>query len=329
MSEPSSIAEQAGAAEPDRKDVIEAGQTTLSFKVSDQDAGQRLDKLLATLMPEHSRGRLQEWIRAGQVSVDGQQLPPKAKLESGCCISVIPELHEKDHRIEPQAIDFEVIYEDEALLIINKPAGLVVHPGAGQPDQTLQNGLLHYRPDLAKVARAGIVHRLDKDTTGLMVVAATPQAQTQLVRDLQEREITRAYVALVWGVPVAGGTIDQPLGRHPRERLRFAVRPGGRDAVTHYRVGEKFEKHAHLNVQLETGRTHQIRVHMQHQGFPLVGDPLYGRRGDPYRAILKRQALHASHLSLIHPLSGEEVEFDAPIPADMQEIMNVWRAETS
>lgn len=307
------------------------GQTDeqpLSFLLDTSLAGQRQDKILAQLLPEHSRARLQEWIRQGRVMVDGQVLPPKSKLEAGMRLEVQPpEPSLVESEAQPQAIDFPVVYEDEHLLVINKPAGLTVHPGAGQADGTLLNGLLHYRPGLAVLPRAGIVHRLDKDTTGLMVVAATLEAQTALVRALQEREIKRQYWALVWGVPVAGRTIDEPLGRHPRDRTRYVVRPGGRDAVTHFRVLEKFQRHSLIEVQLETGRTHQIRVHMQHLGFPLVGDPSYGRRGDPYRKALGRQALHACALSLVHPASGQVMDWQAPMPPDMQELVDGWRAE--
>lgn len=304
----------------------DADQTALTLEVSPQDDGVRLDKWLAGQLPQHSRARLQAWIKDGQVQVDGQIQPPKWRLLGGSRVDVQPAAPELPHTVVAQAIDFEVVFEDEHMLIVNKPAGLTVHPGAGQPDGTLQNGLLHYRPSLAQVARAGIVHRLDKDTSGVMVVAATPQAQTQLVRDLQAHNIQRHYRALVWGVPVAGSTVDAPLGRHPRERIRFAVRPGGREAVTHYRVAEKFSRHADLQVQLETGRTHQIRVHMQHVGYPLIGDPLYGRRGDPYRARLGRQALHAQQLQLPHPHSGQIMSFEVPLPADMQAIVDDWRS---
>ncbi len=321
MSEPPSITK------PDLASECSPGadETSLSFEVSMADAGQRLDKLLAGLMPEHSRGRLQDWIRQSRVRVDGAVVAPKTKIDGGSRIDVWPVVEAPDTEVEAQPIDFAVVYEDEHLIIVNKPAGLTVHPGAGQRDGTLQNGLLHHRPALAAVPRAGIVHRLDKDTTGLMVVAATPQAQTHLVRELQAREIEREYCAMVWGVPVAGSTVDAPLARHPRDRLRFAVSAAGREAVTQYRVSEKFEKHSVLQVRLETGRTHQIRVHMQHAGYPLIGDALYGRRGDPYRHSLGRQALHAQHLALTHPASGERVSFDANLPPDMQAILEQWR----
>ena len=298
----------------------------MQFDVSVENDGMRLDKFLAELLPQHSRARIQAWIKQGCVDVDGQQVPAKTRLQFGSRVTVQPVFEAAAAEIEAQQIDFEVLYEDADILVVNKPAGLTVHPGAGQPDGTLQNGLLHYRPELRQLPRAGIVHRLDKDTSGVMVVAASPEAQTQLVRELQERNIQREYIALVWGVPVAGATVEQPLARHPRDRLRFAVRPGGREAVTHYRVAEKFDKHACLRVRLETGRTHQIRVHMQHAGYPLIGDPLYGRRGDPYRHSLGRQALHAIELRLSHPRSGEEMQFLAPLAEDLEEILNVWRS---
>ncbi len=303
----------------------QTGEGALSFLIEEDLAGQRLDKALALLMPEQSRARLQGWIRDGHVRLDGVVQPPKARVEAGCRIEVEPPAAPQDERVLPQAIDFPVLYEDASLLIVDKPAGLTVHPGAGQPDGTLQNALLHYRPALAGVPRAGIVHRLDKDTSGLMVIAGTAEAQTALVRAIQERSVRREYLALVWGVPVAGATIDAPLGRHPRDRTRYVVRPGGRDAVTHYRVAEKFERHALLRVRLETGRTHQIRVHMQHAGYPLIGDPAYGRRGDPWRQSLGRQALHACTLSLAHPVSGEEMSWESPLPADLQGVLEGWR----
>jgi 23S rRNA pseudouridine1911/1915/1917 synthase len=297
------------------------------FVLGEEFSGQRQDKVLASLLPAHSRARLQAWIREGQVTVDGQVLPPKARLVAGMELSVQPVVVEASTEVCPQHIEFEVFYEDESLLVVNKPAGLTVHPGAGQADGTLQNGLLHYRPELARVARAGIVHRLDKDTTGLMVIAATPEAQTALVRAMQAREIEREYAAIVWGVPVAGATIDEPLGRHAKDRTRFVVRHGGRDAVTHYRVTEKFARHCLLAVRLETGRTHQIRVHLQHAGYPLIGDASYGRRGDPFRGTLGRQALHATKLSLVHPDSQEPMAWQAALPADMQQIIDAWHAE--
>ena len=228
-----------------------------------------------------------------------------------------------------QPIDFEVVYEDADLLVIFKPAGLTVHPGAGQPDGTLQNGLLYYRPTLAAVPRAGIVHRLDKDTSGLMLVAATLEAQTALSRAIQERAVHREYLAVVWGVPVAGATIEANLNRHPRDRTRFAVSPGGRDAVTHFRVQEKFARHSLLRVMLETGRTHQIRVHMQHAGYPLVGDPVYGRRGDPFRQQIPRQALHAWRLSFEHPVDGQTLTFEREPPADMQALIEQLRTQSA
>lgn len=297
----------------------------IELQVSPNDAGLRLDKWLAQQLPEFSRARLQSWIAQGKVLLDGNHTAAKTKLVPGSRVELKLDFSCQQDSAEAQPVEFELLFEDADLLIVNKPAGLTVHPGAGQPDQTLQNGLLYHRPNLAQLPRAGIVHRLDKDTTGVMMVAASTQAHTQLVRALQAREISRDYSALVWGTPVAGATVDAPLGRHPRERTRFAVQQGGRDAVTHYRVVEKFPDHAYLSLKLETGRTHQIRVHMQHMGYPLIGDPMYGRRGDPYRQRLGRQALHATRLKFKHPRSGDEVEFRAPLPTDMQEILDEWR----
>ena len=289
-------------------------------------AGERQDRALAALLPEHSRARLTAWIREGRVTVDGQRLPPKTRMAEGMALTVTPgESPSQVARVEPQAMALDILYEDDEILVINKPAGLTVHPGAGQADGTLQNALLAHRASLARVPRAGIVHRLDKHTSGVLVVAATETAQTALVRAIQAREIGREYRALVWGVPVAGGRIEAALGRHPRDRTRFAVVRRGRDAVTHYRVLEKFERHALLGLALETGRTHQIRVHLQHAGYPIIGDPAYGRRGDPWRRSLGRQALHAYRLSLAHPASGEALSWEVPLPADLQAVLDAWR----
>jgi 23S rRNA pseudouridine1911/1915/1917 synthase len=245
---------------------------------------------------------------------------------------------EADIRFEPQDIPLNIVYEDDDILVINKPAGFVVHPGAGNPDGTVLNALLHYCPQLDVVPRAGIVHRLDKDTTGLMVVAKTIAAQTNLVDALQEREITREYEALANGLMTAGGLVDEPIGRHPTKRTHMAVNVFGRPSVTHYRVMEKFRLHTRLRLRLETGRTHQIRVHMSHITHPLIGDPTYGGRPRPpknatedLREILrhfKRQALHAAMLSLFHPITGEEMTWHAPIPDDMVQLTNILREDS-
>ena len=300
--------------------------------------GKRFDQTLAEMFPDYSRSRLKEWILAGQVSVNGSALTkPREKMYGGEAIEIISEI-EADVRFEAQNIPLTIVYEDDDILVINKPAGLVVHPGAGNPDGTVLNALLHYCPQLDVVPRAGIVHRLDKDTTGLMVVAKTIAAQTNLVESLQAREITREYEAIACGVMTAGGVVDQPIGRHSTKRTHMAVSMMGRPSVTHYRVMEKFRLHTRLRLRLETGRTHQIRVHMSHITHPLVGDPVYGGRPRPpknatteLREVLKefkRQALHAAMLSLFHPITGEEMTWHAEIPQDMVNLTNILRDDS-
>lgn len=294
-------------------------------------AGQRLDQALARLLPDYSRSRIKQWIDAGQVSLDGRQPKPRDAVRGGEQWVLEAEA-EVEVALKPEAIPLDIIFEDEHLLIINKPAGMVVHPGAGNPDNTLQNALLHHAPELANVPRAGIVHRLDKETSGLLVIAKTLAAHTKLVAALSQRDISREYEAVCVGVMTAGGTIDAAIGRHPVDRKRQAIREnGGRDAVTHYRVIKRFRAHTHVAVKLETGRTHQIRVHFAHIRYPLVGDPVYGRRlvlpkaADPdTRSVLqgfRRQALHARRLGLEHPVTGEALEFEAPLPDDMQQLL--------
>lgn len=306
--------------------------------VPDSCLGKRFDQTLAEMFPDYSRSRLKEWILAGQVSVNGDALTiPREKMYGGEQIEIITEV-EADIRFDPQNIPLNIVYEDDDILVINKPAGLVVHPGAGNPDGTVLNGLLHYCPQLDVVPRAGIVHRLDKDTTGLMVVAKTIAAQTNLVESLQAREITREYEAIACGVMTAGGVVDEPIGRHSTKRTHMAVTMMGRPSVTHYRVMEKFRLHTRLRLRLETGRTHQIRVHMSHITHPLVGDPVYGGRPRPpknatieLREVLKsfkRQALHAAMLSLFHPITGEEMTWHAEIPQDMVNLTNILREDS-
>tara|TARA_B100000700_G_scaffold304803_1_gene377879 strand:+ start:43 stop:1011 length:969 start_codon:yes stop_codon:yes gene_type:complete len=289
-------------------------------------AGKRLDQILAELFPDYSRSRMKKWITEGKVSVDAQVIEkPREKLELGALVAIDAEL-EREERYQAQPIELDIVYEDDDILIINKPAGLVVHPGAGAPDGTLLNGLLHYDPDIDHVPRAGIIHRLDKDTTGLMVVARNIPAQTQLVDMMQKREITREYEAVCNGVMTAGGMVDEPIGRHPTKRTHMAVVSTGKPAVTHYRVMERFRAHTLLRLRLESGRTHQIRVHMSHIRHPLVGDLTYGGRprppkqaSDEFLASLRgfnRQALHAAKLSLHHPISGDWMSFEAPRPDD-------------
>ena len=298
----------------------------LSSRVPDALAGMRLDQALAEMFASYSRARLQQWIRGGQVTVDARQWRAKDKVLGGEQIELTATLAEEVTSL-PQAIPLHIVYEDEHLLVINKPAGLVVHPAAGNHDGTMLNALLHYAPELVHVPRAGIVHRIDKETSGLLVVARTLTAQADLVEQLQERSIEREYEAVAIGVMTSGGSVDAPIGRHAIDRKRMAVTRSGKPAVSHYRVAERFRIHTHIKVHLETGRTHQIRVHMAYIHHPLLGDPVYGGRlrippgsSEPLIATLrtfKRQALHAARLALQHPESGEPMEWHAPLPDDM------------
>ena len=300
--------------------------------------GKRFDQTLAEMFPDYSRSRLKEWILAGHVSVNGQVVDKaREKMFGGEQIAINTEI-EAEVRFEAQDIPLNIVYEDDDILVINKPAGFVVHPGAGNPDGTVLNALLHHCPQLDVVPRAGIVHRLDKDTTGLMVVAKTIAAQTNLVESLQAREITREYEAVANGIMTAGGIVDEPIGRHATKRTHMAVTFSGRPSVTHYRVMEKFRLHTRLRLRLETGRTHQIRVHMAHITHPLVGDPVYGGRPRPpknaseeLREMLrqfKRQALHAAMLSLYHPITGEQMTWHAEVPKDMVALTDMLRADS-
>ncbi len=299
--------------------------------------GKRLDQALAEMFPDYSRSRLKEWILAGKVSVNGDiHTRAREKVFGGEQIDINAEV-EAELRFEPQNIPLNIIYEDDDVLVINKPADLVVHPGAGNPDGTVLNALLYHCPQLDVVPRAGIVHRLDKDTTGLMVVAKTIAAQTNLVESLQAREITREYEAIASGVMTAGGLVDEPIGRHATKRTHMAVTLSGRPSVTHYRVLEKYRLHTRLRLRLETGRTHQIRVHMAHITHPLVGDPVYGGRPRPpknstpellnFLRAFKRQALHAAMLSLFHPITGEQMTWHADIPDDFKKLTEVLRQD--
>lgn len=303
-------------------------------RVPDAMTGMRLDQAAAELFADYSRERLKSWIKSGALTVDGSPGKPKDKVYGGEALRLKAEI-EDDTRFEAQDIPLTMVYEDEQVLVIDKPAGLVVHPAAGNPDGTLLNALLHYAPELASVPRAGIVHRLDKDTTGLMVVARTLAAQTTLVEQLQARTVSREYDAVVLGTMTAGGTLDAPIGRHPRDRKRQAVNASGKPAVTHYRVVERFRAHTHVRCRLETGRTHQIRVHMAHLRHPLIGDPVYGGRlklpagaGEALKEGLRafpRQALHARKLAFVHPASGERLMCRAPLPDDMLVLLDMLR----
>ncbi len=300
-------------------------------------AGQRLDQALARLFPEYSRSRLKAWLLDGALLVDGGSPRPRDAVLGGETVAL---------RIEPEAVvvaapepmQLNIVYEDDSLLVVNKPAGLVVHPGAGNPAGTLLNGLLHHAPDLEELPRAGIIHRLDKDTSGVLLVARTLPAHTALVRLLADREIGRYYRAVCNGVLTGGGTIDAPIGRHATDRKRMCVRDDGRHAVTYYTVLERFPAHTYIKVKLETGRTHQIRVHFAYRRHAITGDPVYGGRlalpkgaGERLVQVLRgfrRQALHAARIEFDHPETGEPMRFEAPAPPDMEELLDALRAET-
>ncbi len=305
--------------------------------VPDAASGRRFDAVLAELFPEFSRSRLAEWIKSGDALLDGRQVRPRDPVRGGEAVTLAVVL-EIQTRSEPEDIALDVLYEDEDVFVLNKPAGLVVHPGAGNPAGTLVNALLHRDSSLATLPRAGIVHRLDKDTSGVMVVARTLPAHTALVAQLSAREVHRQYLAVVVGSLVSGGTVNAAIDRHPRDRLRQVVREDGREAVTHYRLRERFRAHTLLECRLETGRTHQIRVHMAHIKHPIIGDPLYGGplklpKGATAGLVeslrgFKRQALHAETLEFVHPLSGEPVRCSTPMPADMLALVATLRDDT-
>ena len=303
-------------------------------------AGRRFDQALAEMFPEFSRSRLAEWIKAGDALLDGQAVRPRDPVRGGETVTVSLRTS-VETRSEAEDIPLEIRYQDADVLVIDKPAGLVVHPGAGNPRGTLVNALLHFDPKLAELPRAGIVHRLEKDTSGLLVVARSLRAHAGLIEQLSGREVHRQYVAVVVGPMIAGSTVNAPIGRHPTDRVRQAVvKEGqGKDAVTHYRVRERFRAHTLVECRLETGRTHQIRVHMAHARHPLIGDPLYGGSFRLPKAAtpelvealrtFRRQALHAEKLSFRHPASGEEITTESPMPADMQALVATLRADTA
>lgn len=314
-----------------------AQKIELTSTVEESQLGQRLDQAAAELFTDFSRSRIKEWLLAGNISVNGTVITkPRTRVLGGEVIVVKAELEDEGRWIA-QDIPLNIVYEDDDILVINKPRDFVVHPGAGTPDSTVLNALLHHYPEIAEVPRAGIVHRLDKDTTGLMVVAKTVPAQTRLVRALQKRRITREYEAIAIGKMTAGGMIEKPIGRHTTKRTQMAVNELGKPAITHYRVAEHFRIHTRLRLRLETGRTHQIRVHMAHLQHPLIGDHLYGGRprlpkeaSPELVAMLRgfdRQALHAVMLKLKHPTTGEEMEFHAPIPDDFVALAEALRTD--
>jgi 23S rRNA pseudouridine1911/1915/1917 synthase len=306
--------------------------------VPDDLAGERLDRALARMFPEYSRTRLKDWLMAGFVTVDGGAMRPKDPVAGGETVRLQPQLA-LSVTSQPEALDLDVVYEDSHLMVVDKPSGLVVHPGAGNLRGTLMNGLLHRVPGLADLPRAGIVHRLDKDTSGLLLIGKTLTAHTALVRQMSAREISRHYVAVCMGVLTGGGTIDAPIARHPVDRLRMSVQDGGRPAVTHYRVLKRYAAHTYISVRLESGRTHQIRVHFAWRRHPLVGDPVYGGRlaipaGASARLTeelrrFRRQALHASQLQFTHPESGESITCEAPVPADLEMLLRVLEEDAS
>ncbi len=299
--------------------------------VPDELGGRRLDQVAVECFPEFSRARLQDWIKTGQLQVDGATRKPKEKLLGGEQLALSVEV-EDDDSWEAENIPLDIVYEDSDIVVINKPAGLVVHPAAGNRSGTLLNALLFHYPGNASVPRAGIVHRLDKETTGLMVVARNLAAHTDLVSQLQERTVSREYEAVVKGVLTAGGVVDAPIARHPNNRLKMAVVKGGKPSVTHYRVLKRYNDYSHIRLKLETGRTHQIRVHMSHQHFPLVGDDLYAgglklpkncpEMLEKKLREFRRQALHARKLGLIHPARDDYMEWEIPLPADFEALLD-------
>lgn len=303
-------------------------------------AGRRFDQSLAEMFPDYSRSRLTAWVKEGKVLLDGAPVAPRHLLRGGETVVLEAELA-PEVDAQPEDIALNIVHEDDDLMVVDKPVGLVVHPGAGNPAGTMLNALLHHAPSLAELPRAGIVHRLDKDTAGLMVVAKSIAAQTALVGMLSRHDVHRQYEAVVLGTMVAGGTVDEAIGRHQHDRLKQGVRDvemGGKEAVTHYRVRERFRAHSVIQCNLETGRTHQIRVHMAHIGHPLVGDQLYGNglrlpRGASQELIdalrgFRRQALHAEKLAFEHTITGEYLEFNSPRPADQEDLIEALRADT-
>jgi len=313
-------------------------QQAFTLVVPEKHTGKRLDQVLALLCPQHSRARLQEWIKAGLVNVDGELRKKKDSVYSGQSIEVRTQTGPHNDSWSGQKIPVDIIYEDDDLIILNKSPGIVVHPGAGNPDKTLANALLFYCSELARIPRAGIIQRLDKDTSGIMVIAKSLGAHTQLVKDLQARKITREYRAVIHGRLISGGRVNAPIGRHPTQRKRMAVTGNGKTATTHYRIIRKFPAFTDVKVNLETGRTHQIRVHMRHLGHPVVGDPVYGGRNRMAKNISRalgekitafpRQALHAARLELIHPVSKERLAWSAPLAQDIKNLLEFIEDES-
>jgi len=312
-------------------------ETPIIKTLTEKYAGKRLDVVVAELFPDYSRSRLKIWIEQGQVLLNGKTAKPKTKISGDEELQLTIQTIESEIACVAEDIPLDIVYQDESIIVINKSADMVVHPAAGHYSGTIQNALLYFDESLSSIPRAGIVHRLDKDTTGLMVVARNLSAHKYLVDQIQKHEVLREYQAVIHGVLTGGGMVDQPIGRHPRDRIRMAVRKNGREAVTHYRLLERFREHSHIKVRLETGRTHQIRVHMSHLRHAIVGDPIYaGRQRIPagaqadllaYLQSFKRQALHAWRLSFIHPEDGGEVSYEAPVPEDIQQLIRLLQSD--
>ncbi|HSW93533.1 MAG TPA: 23S rRNA pseudouridine(1911/1915/1917) synthase RluD [Gammaproteobacteria bacterium] len=309
----------------------------LHLIIPNEMGGNRLDQVIAKLLPDYSRTQIQAWIKKARITVNDKPCKPRDTVMGGENIMIDAE-RKTQPAFQAQPIDLNIVYEDDALLVINKPVGMVVHPAAGNPDSTLLNALLHHVPALKELPRAGIMHRLDKDTSGLLVIAKTWASLTHLTAQMKSRTIHRIYQAIVCGLLTSGGKVDEPIGRHPVQRKRMTVIETGKPSVTHFRVIERYRNHTRIRVQLETGRTHQIRVHMAHIRYPLLGDPVYGGRLQLPRGAspalvdilrrFKRQALHASELGLIHPVTEKEMHWQAPLPDDLQELIRILKEDT-
>lgn len=305
--------------------------------ISEEYKNQRLDQVLAKLLPEHSRMQIQKWIEANNILVNGYPVPAKTKMKGGESVLIEATIVAQS-TWEPQAIPLEIVYEDEALMIINKPAGMVVHPGAGNQDRTLLNALLYHVPQLQILPRAGIIHRLDKDTSGLLVIAKTSLAYNKLTRQLKKRSLIREYQAIVYGVMISGSSIDAPIGRNPFKRKQMMITDTGKQAITHYRIAEKYRNYTRLKLRLETGRTHQIRVHLAHIHHPIVGDPTYGKSFHLTKNVskelidllrqFKRQALHAFALGLVHPITNQPMRWEINLPDDMNNLIKALRKDS-
>ena len=313
-----------------------ATSLSLQFQLDETYLGQRIDQVAATIWSDFSREKLKQWLKEGHLLVNGNSVKPKYKCEGFELLTLEVEL-EAQTRSLPEDIPLDIVYEDDDIIVVNKPVGMVVHPGAGNSSGTLVNALLHHYPKSAELTRAGLVHRIDKDTSGLLVVAKNLEAQFSLSKQLAKKTVYRVYDLIVYGNVIAGGTVDEPIKRHPVDRVKMAVLPGGKDAVTHYNVKERFQHFTRIQARLETGRTHQIRVHFSYIGFGLVGDPVYMPRVrvpagatellDETLRGFRRQALHAAELGLKHPRTGEEMLFKAPWPADLATLVDVLRTE--